>query len=83
MYFSGCATGEQQLCPDSAPNCGGRLIPTAAPGTTCVSECRLYHGARWCCTQNDGCPQGGTATEAWGWCAESCDSKIFIFTYLH
>ena len=47
-------------------------MPTAAKGTLCTSHCTDFNGSMWCCTQADGCPNGGNQSESWGWCSHSC-----------
>ena len=74
---SGCITGEQQLCPDSAPGCGNDNMPPAALGSICVSDCTDFNGALYCLIDGGG----------WGWCADqtgSCgNGHHFQFTHLH
>ena len=74
---SGCITGEQELCPDSVPNCGNDNMPPAALGSICVSDCTDFNGALYCLIA------GGD----WGWCADqtgSCgNGHHFQFTHLH
>ena len=61
---SGCITGEQELCPDSVPDCGNSNMPPAALGSICVSDCTDFNGALYCLIDGGG----------WGWCADQTGS---------
>ena len=75
LLFEGCITGEQQLCPDTVPNCGNKNMPSAAMGSTCISRCTDFEGALYCTI----------AGNDWGWCADqkgSCgNGKYFQFAH--
>ena len=74
-----CITGEQQLCPDTTPNCGNDHMPTAGLGARCISPCTDYNGALYCFTTAD--------NVGWGWCADQtgpCGNGHHCqFTHLH